>query len=1636
MIVKKQRSYLGLTSINAYVTDTSRTSPDYLRLDSVPTELTAGKNIIKILGNSVFKKGTSIYVEVLDSRGNTVYVDYPNYFDSLKRRIIVIEVTEETAPGPATITICSTLNDSLVPAQYRDSINFKWETKVNIAPFKSNATEIIYTTPPVVELQTRIRPFVTSSYRNGEEMISREYGDYVFTDYEFDDYEGAQDGSSAIHQSNKASKLLSSYTSASITSFDRDNTFYLKSENYSAKHIVRNYPVIYPGSGFYSMFNVDVLQDPDFKLNWTADSHYSKTTYSNRGTVYQKISSTLNEVRIASNIPVTVGDYYLIAVDVLQVPSTSTFTFNAYLGTASGSSVVTTGAHPEDVTVYYIFQAESNAFSFGAAGAGGWYIDNIRVIPFTSINLHDFTMETDLIGGFIKVHSPVISPTIPSGYSITNPDTSYNSYVDFILQNKHVALDNRFSYDVLPTYQLADPTSKNATSHKVNSFTSSPRINYSNLLNTITDDYAAEYSLSDPYGLYQFLKLTQGPGSLIYGVNYGGGINDGGGLYSYDVNSKQFTVLHYFNTSKFAGRYPTSKPLYLNSSTGPVLYGATYLGGKYNTGSLYKYDINSAQLTKIHDFGLTSGSNTYSVNNGTLPGDMIQASNGLLYGITAGPDAGGSYGTMYTFNTASNTHNIVHRTGSYGGNLLENNGYIWYCMPYDYQGRVSKLNISTNVTTSIHSFTGADGTRPLTLMLGSDGNIYGSTYTGSVGSGTGGTIFKINPNTNTFTTLFDLDTSLSGSNIETPFFEDSGYFYGMCDHGGNYNLGTVFRFSTSSNAFEVLHHFSGTPDGQGTRGGFVRIGNSLYGSANLGGAYGNGALFRLDRVGVSRPYVEKESGVIYHHNAIIPRAIPATSSLLIDFPKWTGPVQVSESDLYSIVELYISDLEPITGDVSKIKLSAKPQGLKGEFTDLGIYSTNPADVLLDTNYVNHVHHVESPYRLTGYFKPVISNADTMYAESNSFRTTPFLSGWITGSITNDYFKDSNFHTNISIKNGPESNINQGGIARCILTSNPADNGLAYLIYTASTVPPINSNLDLWEQISYDLYSAAPFPINMDTTTKNWYTSSNGKNILNLNNILVYCGIVNATSSLNSSNIVALSSDLSSIYDITGSSVSQSSGAHPYMFNNKLGWTTETFFVTASIASSQSLYPALFFEYNTMNQTIFGNTISSTRPHLVEISNLSTREIGDRSYMINTYWDGYTRVSVPNNATASIANIQYNTDTLIDSAKLDVYDNVIGISSSRAVAYVNQNRVGFQTADQYKFFKDVSYILSFNAFSRINTLHGVDINVVSGSAFSNAIGSGWTTAGTWTEGSGYKEITFDVASSGYIYATGSSYVSGDYQLKIDTGMFTFSNMDNPIFMSVEWGGITQTTKIFPYSKYSFICNPTSSISKGPKIILSASYTDAAASIYLTDIEIKRYNYDYLTNTALSPILPRSSKLRVYGINSNFGVPFADQLTTIDPGEFIGELEQELQYNHSGETKNFGRVEMEFTAEQTGYGGISFESDLGAEWYISDVSIRTKDRVGLTPTATRLFIKIPNELVNKPLTFKVEYLNDSLEKSAYVTMLNDVIFSNKDEAISKDKGSLINNTVQFSSKDTTHQGPNSSEQALDPGTNITD
>jgi uncharacterized repeat protein (TIGR03803 family) len=150
--------------------------------------------------------------------------------------------------------------------------------------------------------------------------------------------------------------------------------------------------------------------------------------------------------------------------------------------------------------------------------------------------------------------------------------------------------------------------------------------------------------------------------------------------------------------------------------------------------------------------------------------------------------------------------------------------------------------------TVLHNFTGPDGDFPsAALIVGADGNLYGTTIGG--GSANGGTVFRITP-AGVFTLLHSFTFAAGDGNDPRGalVLGSDGNFYGTTEFGGTNNNGTAFRM-TPAGATTILHSFS-MPDGINPLTGLTQASNGLfYGVCSLGGATNGGTLFSMTAAG-------------------------------------------------------------------------------------------------------------------------------------------------------------------------------------------------------------------------------------------------------------------------------------------------------------------------------------------------------------------------------------------------------------------------------------------------------------------------------------------------------------------------------------------------------------------------------------------------------------------------------------------------------------------------------------------------------------------------------------------------------------------------------------------------------------------
>jgi len=274
-------------------------------------------------------------------------------------------------------------------------------------------------------------------------------------------------------------------------------------------------------------------------------------------------------------------------------------------------------------------------------------------------------------------------------------------------------------------------------------------------------------------------NLIQGTDGVFYGTTYFGGAyigcNDVTGCGTIFKITSSGVLTTVFSFDNLDGGFPFGGLVQVANGD---FYGTTEFGGAYMYGTVFKI-TPSGKLTTLHSFDLTDG-------------DMVDA------GLTQGAD-GNFYGTTFKG----------------GGNTCD---YGVGC------GTVFKITPRGTLTT-LHNFTGplTDGEWPRgALVLGTDGNLYGTTElggSGGIGSGSGGTVFKITP-AGILTTVYSFCSQsdcTDGLGPVAALFQDvNGRFYGTTAYGGAYTscnagqgCGTLFNLSVGLSPFVKTQPTSG-----------------------------------------------------------------------------------------------------------------------------------------------------------------------------------------------------------------------------------------------------------------------------------------------------------------------------------------------------------------------------------------------------------------------------------------------------------------------------------------------------------------------------------------------------------------------------------------------------------------------------------------------------------------------------------------------------------------------------------------------------------------------------------------------------------------------------------------------------------
>lgn len=337
-------------------------------------------------------------------------------------------------------------------------------------------------------------------------------------------------------------------------------------------------------------------------------------------------------------------------------------------------------------------------------------------------------------------------------------------------------------------------------------------------------------------------KIIQGTDNNFYGVNYAGGTYGYGTIFKL-TTAGVYTVLKHFNYTPDGGN---SYGSVIQAKDGN-LYGMTYWGGSKGSGTIFKITTAGVFTVLRHLTSLTDGA--------SARGDLVQGTDGFLYGVTSG--GGANYnGTIFKIST-SGTFTVLKALtgGTEGGNptgsLIQATDGSFYGLNTNasggFNGSIFKIT-STGTLTVLKKFTLAtEGGYPAgSLFQNTDGALYGLTTQG--GQNFSGTLFKI-----TTAGVFSVISHFNGAHHGyTPYEQltsgkDSA-LYGVTNKGGLYNYGTIFKMCGGTTT--VLRHLNKATDGGNPAGSLLQGSDgNLYGTTQTGGTNGSGTIFKVTRTG-------------------------------------------------------------------------------------------------------------------------------------------------------------------------------------------------------------------------------------------------------------------------------------------------------------------------------------------------------------------------------------------------------------------------------------------------------------------------------------------------------------------------------------------------------------------------------------------------------------------------------------------------------------------------------------------------------------------------------------------------------------------------------------------------------------------
>lgn len=345
-----------------------------------------------------------------------------------------------------------------------------------------------------------------------------------------------------------------------------------------------------------------------------------------------------------------------------------------------------------------------------------------------------------------------------------------------------------------------------------------------------------------PAGCYPWSTLIQAADGNFYGTAASGGPFGAGNIFR--VTPSGILTPMYSFTNGIDGSYPRAS---LVVGSDGNFYGTAAYGGSNGVGTVFKMTTNGV-FTPLYSF------RTNGIDGQRPEAALLEGSNGDFYGTTSSGGSNGR-GTIFEITPAgalTNLHSFT-ASGTDGSEptaplILGPDGNFYGTTAYGGTrgyGTVFRMT-PQGVWTNLHSFdwAGTDGNVPWgALVLGTDGNFYGTTYGG--GTYGYGTVFMIPPSGPLSILYSFTDGEDGGSPYSALVQGPNGNFYGTSQGSstfaaGTNSIGTVFEI-TPWGSLATLYAFTNGMDGANPTAGLVMgTDGNFYGAAEVGGIIGWG----------------------------------------------------------------------------------------------------------------------------------------------------------------------------------------------------------------------------------------------------------------------------------------------------------------------------------------------------------------------------------------------------------------------------------------------------------------------------------------------------------------------------------------------------------------------------------------------------------------------------------------------------------------------------------------------------------------------------------------------------------------------------------------------------------------------------